>query len=322
MTEKYELSNGKEGFHISSRLLNKYRTKLIDGFWNSSEAVRERFMSVDIQQFKKMDQQHKDHIILTLTFFLLGDDFVSKIIYEQFMTRIVDRSWVGYESQKIANEDIHSETYRLLLEYFLTESEIEESTKNCCEKYPFIQNKIKWCETALRGGRLAHAIFIMAIIELLYFSSSFATIFWYRSNNLFPGISHANEMIARDEGTHGKLDLKVYKTLEFKLSEEEAHKIMGEAVVIESEFADAIVPITLGMNKNLMKQYVQFVADDILIKAGHGKIYNVGNPFPFMMELNIRRKLDFFRKPGTEYQKFRHGDYSTFNEEDFDKCSF
>lgn len=305
MIESYEQTPELEGFHVTNQIIADFRDNLIGAYWPASEAVHSESIEPDRQQFAQMDKQEQYYIICTLVMFLISDDFVDEVIEDKFLAHIKNRIWRGYETQKKANEDIHSEVYRLLLEY-LVPDDVDQYAKDIREKYTFITDKIEWCRKSLgKNTRLAHYVFIMTIIELLFFSTSFASIFWYKTQNKLPGIAYANEIIARDEGTHGTFNIYIYNTLEHRLDADEARRIMIEAVDLECAFAEEITPSKIGINKNLLCKYAQFMADDIMVNMGYKAIYNVVDiPLSYMADFGIRRKTDFFRKKDNQYQQF------------------
>ncbi len=322
LLESYELPPIYEGFHITDNTIAHFRNALITAHWPANEAVQFASMERDREDFKTMSPQERYYIECTLVLFLISDDYVDEMIEDEMLKRIKNRIWRGYETQKKSMEDIHSETYRLLLEY-LVPGRVDDIARHVREEYPFISAKIEWCRRSLSGQtRLAHCVFIMTIIELLFFSTSFATIFWYKTKDRLPGIAYANEIIARDEGSHGEFDIYIYNTLEHRLDAEEAARIMQEAVEIECTFANTITPDTLGINKELLCEYVRYIANSIMTEMHYEPLYQVAkHPLPYMMELGIRRKTDFFRKKDNSYQayvieQYQPGDPEYINPDD------
>ncbi len=294
-----------KGFIITDSNIQRYRLNLISSFWNAQEAVNDKTMAMDKEDFKKLTKEEHKFIIDILCFFLLGDDKIIDLIESQIKTRITDRSIIGHENIKISNEEIHSETYSLLLDYLAE----KDKAKFLCEKEnsPHILNKIKWAESILDSHNvpLSKVFLVMIIMELLFFSSSFASIFWFKNiKKKLLGISIANELIARDESQHGECYIYIYNNLNYKLSQSETYFIIKNAVDIEDDFINTITPESIGMNKKLLSQYIRFVADDILLKLNYEPIFRVTNPFPFMSEFNIERKIDFFRKKSTQYSNY------------------
>lgn len=320
MIEDYEKEPLLKGFHVTDVIIDEYRQNLIKANWPAHEAVHKESMHLDRKQFDMMDSDERYFIITTLILFLISDDYVDDIIEDELLSRIKNRIWKGYETQKKANEDVHSETYRLLLEY-LVPGKVDEYAEDIKNNYTFITDKINWCQRSMgrndiynikdenkveeKPVTLAHCIFIMTIIESLFFSTSFATIFWYKSKNMLPGIAYANEIIARDEGSHSMFDIYIYNTLKHKLSPEEAKKIMLEAIEIECNFISTITPTRLGINKELLCDYARYMGNEIMVNMGYEPVNNVLSlPISYMADFGIRRKVDFFRKKDNQYQAF------------------
>jgi ribonucleotide reductase beta subunit family protein with ferritin-like domain len=305
--EVFEEKSSLVGFHVSDPNINQFRLNLIKAFWNAQEVANETAMEKDRWQLNNvLTESERDFILHILRYFAGGDDAVIDFIYNQVNVRVKDRTWMGVEIQKAANEEIHSEVYALTIKYVAPEREMElmsldEFGGSLAEK------KLRWCEKSMSTEKpLANTVFVMLILEGLFFSSSFAAIFWFRERNLLPGIANANNMIINDEGEHNRFYFYIYAILEHKLPEEEAHRIMRGAVDVELEFVNFITPTTsAGMNPVLMGDYVKFVADDILVKCGYQKMWNIKNPFPFMASFALERKVDNFRIKNTNYQHFK-----------------
>lgn len=301
--EKYEITDGILGFHITSQIFYKYRRALIDNFWYADEFVNPQNMEKDIKQINDgtITEQEKKFVKGLLSFFAVGDVGIVDLSNNCISTRIKCSSWLSFENQKMANEDIHAETYSLLIDYYAPDEKTEMlSSKG---KYEFIKKKMEWCrKNTTYDAPLSKVIFTVIILELLYFSSSFCGIYWLRNNNKLAGLGATNEIIARDEGMHGKCYIDAYLTLEYKLSEEQIFELIQEAVNIEKEFVEFILPEPMaGMNSRLMAQYVEYMADDILYSLGYNKLFNSQNPFGFMMDFGKERKTDFFQKKSAEY---------------------
>lgn len=316
LIEEYEIAPEVDGFHITDNKIAEFRNNLITATWPATEAVPDDSMNLDRDQFNNMTTAERQFITGSLVLFLIADDFVDEVIEDEIVHRVKNRIWRGYEFQKQAMEDIHSETYRLLLEG-LVPGQVDEISRTVRERYTFITDKVDWCRRSMGQDpvsssdvrtptRLAHCVFVMTIIELIFFSTSFAIIFWYKSNNKLPQISYANEMIARDEGAHGEFDIYIYNTLKHRLSHEEAALIMSEAVALECLFVEAVTPDIIGINKKTLCMYAQFMADGVMQELGYAPIYGIKEcPIPYMVEFGIRRKTDFFRKKENSYQRFK-----------------
>ena len=203
-------------------------------------------------------------------------------------------------------ENIHSETYSLLIETYFKDPEEADFLFNAIDNIPFIRKKADWAirwiqsEDALYAERLV----AFAAVEGIFFSGSFAAIFWLKKRGLMPGLTFSNELICRDEGIHTDYACLLFSYLKNKPSSEIIEKIITEAVDIEKEyFSDALPVSLLGMNCDLMCQYVEFVADRLLVAFGNKKYYNVTNPFDFMENISLAGKTNFFEKRVSDYQK-------------------
>lgn len=302
--EKYEIESSRMGFHVEDPTINQFRLNLINGKWNAQELLTDHFMAKDPEQFKELPESERNYLAGILVFFAAGDDCIFEFIMQNVIPRIKSRDWIGYEIQKLSNEEIHSETYALLINKIAPDI---SSVITSIDKFKdtIAKKKLDWCRVNVSLNRpLCNVVFSLLILEALFFSSSFAAIFWFRSRNLLLGVANSNTMIANDEGEHNRAYFYIYGTLNKKLNQEEAKIIMMEAVDIETEFVDGITPVMLGMNPTIMGQYVKFVADDIMKKAGYEAIYGVENPLKFMNEFGLVRKVDNFKFKNVEYQKF------------------
>ena len=294
-----------QGFYITNENVNKFRNNLITSFWNVPEIINSKSMEKDKQELLLLNEQEQNFLLNIFFFFLLGDDEVINFIQSQITSRVTDRSIIGHENIKISNEEIHSEGYAFILEHLapLEKKNFIENIKNC----EFITNKINWCKKIFEADNsLARVFLVMIIMELLFFSTSFSSIFWFKNiKKMFLGVASLNEYIARDETQHGQCYIYIYnEMIKNRLSESEVHKILKEACEIECAFAAEITPTSIGINKFLLSQYAQFMADDICLNLNYNVIYGVSNPFPFMSEFTIERKVDFFKKKSTQYSSF------------------
>lgn len=307
--EYYETCEEPLAFQIVDDQFAKYREQIIGSHWTSHEVINETSMAKDREELAVMTPEQRRCILHINAYFAVGDVFVIHII--DYIRRVVKHpGWRALETQKASQEDIHAETYSAIIKCLAGDE--EESILRAAGEYQTAKRKLEWCESVLgsveslptRRVSLAKVVLVMIVTELLFFSSSFATIFWYKSKNLLLGISMANEFIARDEGTHGRIGVYIYNTLQHKLTTSEVTAIVSDAVRIECEFADSIIPSMPGMNAEEMKKYIKFVGDKILTDLGCSPVWNFTNPFSFMNEFGIERRTDFFYRKPTEYQAF------------------
>lgn len=204
----------------------------------------------------------------------------------------------------MAMENIHSETYSLLIDTYIQNNFEKNDLFNALNKYDCIKKKgdwaLKWIED--KESNFATRLVAFACVEGIFFSGAFCSIFWLKKRGLMPGLTFSNELISRDEALHTEFAVLLYSKLLYKLSEKQLHSIIKEAVEIEQEFICSALPCRLlGMNSNLMKQYIEFVADRLSLQLGYSKIFNSKNPFDFMEMISLESKTNFFEKRVSEY---------------------
>lgn len=212
------------------------------------------------------------------------------------------RCFYGFQ---IAIENIHSETYSLLIDTFIKDAKKRNHLFNAIETVPCVKKKADWALRWIGGSEsFAERLVAFAAVEGIFFSGSFCSIFWLKKRGLMPGLSFSNELISRDEGLHCDFAALLYSKLQNKLPERTVRKIITDAVDSEKEFITEALPVSLiGMNASLMKQYIEFVADRLMVALGYGKIYNTTNPFDWMEMISLEGKTNFFEKRVGEYQK-------------------
>jgi len=202
-------------------------------------------------------------------------------------------------------ENVHSETYSLLIDTYIKDPKEKDYLFNAIETFPPVRKKADWAMRWIDNGSYAERLVAFAAVEGIFFSGSFCSIFWLKKRGLMPGLTFSNELISRDEGMHMDFACLLYNNhLVNKLSNEKITKIITDAVSIEEEFVTESLPVRLiGMNSDLMNQYIQFVADRLLVQLGCDKVYNTTNPFDFMDMISLQGKTNFFEKRVAEYQK-------------------
>jgi ribonucleoside-diphosphate reductase beta chain len=206
---------------------------------------------------------------------------------------------------QIMMENIHSETYSLLIDTYIKDTKEKNYLFNAIETFEPVKKKAEWAMRWIDNGSYAERLVSFAAVEGIFFSGSFCSIFWLKKRGLMPGLTFSNELISRDEGLHCDFACMLYNNhLVNKLPKEQVQKIIADAVEIEKEFVTESLPVRLiGMNSDLMSQYIEFVADRLLTELGNDKIYNTSNPFDFMDMINLQGKTNFFEKRVGEYQK-------------------
>ena len=206
---------------------------------------------------------------------------------------------------QIMMENIHSETYSLLIDTYIKDKAEKDKLFNAIETLECVKEKANWALEWIENGSFAERIVAFAAVEGIFFSGSFCSIFWLKKRGLMPGLSFSNELISRDEGMHCDFACLLYNDhIVNKLPKKTIEKIILDAVAIEKEFICEALPVRLiGMNADLMSQYIEFVADRLLVELGNEKVFNVTNPFDFMDMISLQGKTNFFEKRVGEYQK-------------------
>jgi len=211
------------------------------------------------------------------------------------------RCFYGFQ---IMIENIHSEAYSLLIDTYIKDLAEKNSLFHALETVPCVTKKAEWALRWIGQGSFSERLIAFAAVEGIFFSGSFCSIFWLKKRGLMPGLSFANELISRDEGLHCDFACLLYSQLKHKLPIETVQKIIQNAVTIEKEFVKDALPVRLiGMNADLMCQYIEFVADRLLVALGCPKIFNATNPFDFMDLISLSGKTNFFERRVSEYQK-------------------
>jgi ribonucleoside-diphosphate reductase beta chain len=211
------------------------------------------------------------------------------------------RCFYGFQ---IMMENIHSETYALLIDTYVKDPSEKDRLFHAIETVPAVKKKAEWALRWIDNGNFAERLVAFAAVEGIFFSGSFCSIFWLKKRGLMPGLTFSNELISRDEGLHCEFACLLYKMLENRLSEEAVQNIILDAVKIEKEFITEALPVGLiGMNSTLMSEYIEFVADRWLSELGYAKVYNTANPFDFMEMISLQGKTNFFEKRVGDYQK-------------------
>ena len=201
-------------------------------------------------------------------------------------------------------ENIHSETYALLIDTYIKDPQEKHRLFHAIDTVPAVKKKAEWALRWIENGSFAERLVAFAAVEGIFFSGSFCSIFWLKKRGLMPGLTFSNELISRDEGLHCEFACLLYSMLQNKLTQGEVAAIISDAVAIEKEFITEALPVKLiGMNADLMKQYIEFVADRWLVELGNHKIYNSSNPFDFMEMISLEGKTNFFEKRVGDYQK-------------------
>jgi ribonucleoside-diphosphate reductase subunit M2 len=270
-------------------------------FWTPEEID----FSKDHSDWAKLTKDEKHFITHVLAFFAGSDGIVMENLVRRFQGEVDSQVIKLFYSFQNAMEGIHSETYSLLIDTYVKNEEEKAKLFNAIETIPCIKAKAEWAlkwmnATKNFGTRLT----AFACVEGIFFSGAFCAIFWLKKRGLLPGLTFSNELISRDEGLHTQFAVALFHTLENKPDHEEIKAIITSAVVIEKEFICESLPCALiGMNSNMMYEYIEFVADRLAVQLGLKKIYGRQNPFDFMDLISLEGKTNFFEKKVSEYSR-------------------
>jgi ribonucleotide reductase beta subunit family protein with ferritin-like domain len=271
-------------------------------FWTAEEID----LSQDVREWTKLSSDEQHFIKHVLAFFAASDGIVNENLAERFMSDIQipeARCFYGFQ---IAIENIHSETYSLLIDTYIRDNAEKQRLFNAIDTVPAVQRKANWAMKWIGSdSSFAERLVAFAAVEGIFFSGSFCAIFWLKKRGLMPGLTFSNELISRDEGLHCDFACLLYKMLKHtKLPQETIYGLIGDAVEIEKEFITESLPVDLiGMNAKLMTEYIEFVADRLIYSLGYEKMYNTKNPFDWMEMISLSGKTNFFEKKVGEYQK-------------------
>lgn len=270
-------------------------------FWTAEEID----LSQDLKDWENLTSGEKHFITHVLAFFAASDGIVNENLVQNFANEVQYTEAKFFYGFQIAIENIHSEAYSLLIDTYVKDPTERHRLFNAIETIEWVGKKADWALRWISKGSFAERLIAFAAVEGIFFSGSFCAIFWLKKRGLMPGLTFSNELISRDEGLHCDFACLLYNQhIQNKLPEERVAQIIADAVAIESEFVSDALPVKLiGMNANLMTQYIQFVADRLLLELGCKKIYNVTNPFDFMEMIALQGKTNFFEKRVGEYQK-------------------
>jgi ribonucleotide reductase beta subunit family protein with ferritin-like domain len=274
--------------------------KQMDCFWRAEEID----LSKDIDDWNKLGKNEQYFIKMVLAFFAASDGIVLENLGIRFMSEVQPAEAKAFYSFQMMMENVHSETYSQLIDTYIKDSSEKKTLFEAIDNFPCIKKKadwaIKWIQD--QDSNFARRLVAFACVEGIFFSGSFCAIYWLKKRGLMPGLTLSNQFISRDEGMHTDFAVLLYSKLLNKLSQEEIHKIIEEAVEIEKEFiCDALPCRLIGMNSTLMSQYIEFVADRLVVQLGYEKIFHSGNPFDFMEMISVENKSNFFETRVSEY---------------------
>jgi len=270
-------------------------------FWTAEEID----LGQDMKDWIGLSDGERHFISHVLAFFAASDGIVNENLAVNFLSEVQYAEAKCFYGFQIMMENIHSETYSLLIDTYIKNPQEKDRLLRAIETVPCVQKKAEWALRWIDSGDFAERLIAFAAVEGIFFSGSFCSIFWLKKRGLMPGLSFSNELISRDEGLHCDFACLLYtRHIVNQLPKERVTEIIADAVRIEQEFVTDSLPVSLiGMNAELMNQYIEFVADRLLVALGCEKIYNAINPFDFMEMISLQGKTNFFEKRVGEYQK-------------------
>ncbi|CAM3797169.1 ribonucleoside-diphosphate reductase small subunit [Aquirufa aurantiipilula] len=288
-------------FPIKHNDIWKFYKQAEASFWTAEEIDLQQ----DLADWKKMNDGERHFISHVLAFFAASDGIVNENLANNFLKEVQYAEAKCFYGFQIMMENIHSETYSLLIDTYIQEPKEKDRLLRAIETIDCVKKKAEWALKWIESESFVERLISFAAVEGIFFSGSFCSIFWLKKRGLMPGLSFSNELISRDEGLHCDFACLLYTDhIKNKVSQERVYEIITNAVEIEKEFVTVALPVSLiGMNADLMCQYIEFVADRLLVSLGCKKFYNATNPFDFMEMISLQGKTNFFEKRVAEYQK-------------------
>jgi ribonucleoside-diphosphate reductase subunit M2 len=274
--------------------------KQVDCFWTVGEVDT----SKDLAHWKTLTDEEKHFISLILAFFSSSDGIVMENLASRFMNDVQLAEARAFYGFQIAMENIHSHMYSVLIDTYIKDYEERDKLFHAIDNFSCIAKKANWAKKWIGDNRSSFAsrLVAFAVVEGIFFSSAFASIYWIKKRGIMPGLTFSNELISRDEALHTEFAILLYSKLQRKLPKKRIYDIIQEAVEIEKEFIIEAIPCRMiGMNATLMIQYIEFVADRLCLQLGYDKIYNSKNPFEFMELISMESKVNFFERTNSEY---------------------
>ena len=278
--------------------------KSVDCFWRTEEID----LSKDLNDWnEKLDDNERYFIKMILAFFASSDGLVNFNLGERFLNEVGIQEAKCFYSFQLFIENIHAQTYGVLIDTYIRDDVEKMKCFNAINEYDCIKEKADWCLKYINSeDDFATRLMCFAIVEGVFFSGAFCSIFWLKKRGLLQGLCFSNELISRDEALHTEFAVLLYSKLINKVPKEKVYSIFKEAVEIEQQFICNALPCRLvGMNADLMKDYIEFIADRLLVQLGYSKLWNTKNPFTFMEMISLEGKTNFFEK--------RVGDYALAN---------
>lgn len=293
-------------FPIKDKDIWEMYQRQLSSFWRAEEID----ISRDREDWDNVLTDNERHFIsMILAFFAASDGIVMENLAQRFFNDVQLAEARAFYSFQIAMENIHSQTYSLLIDSYINDDLYKKSLFEAITEFPCVTKKAEWARKFIGDPVSSFAVRLVAFacVEGIQFSGAFASIFWLKKRGLMPGLTFSNELISRDEALHTEFAILLYSKLDNKLDQRQVHAILTEAVDIEIEFiCDALPCRLLGMNSANMSTYIQFIADRLSVQLGYSKIYNVSNPFDFMEFISVEQKTNFFENRVSEYALTNH----------------
>ena len=289
-------------FPIKHHDLWEWYKKCEASFWTAEEID----LHQELTDWKtKLNDDERYFIKHILAFFAASDGIVNENLAENFVNEVQYSEAKFFYGFQIMMENIHSETYSLLIDTYVKDDAEKDKLFNAIETFPAIKKKADWALKWIESDSFAERLIAFAGVEGIFFSGAFCSIFWLKKRGLMPGLTFSNELISRDEGVHCDYAVHLHNNhLVNKVPKERITEILTDALEIEKEFITESLPVSLiGMNAKLMTQYLEFVTDRLLVELNCDKVYNSTNPFEFMDMISLQGKTNFFEKRVSEYQK-------------------
>jgi ribonucleoside-diphosphate reductase beta chain len=288
-------------FPIVQQDIWKYYKQAEASFWTAEEID----LSHDLKDWENLTDGERHFITHVLAFFAASDGIVNENLAEHFVSEVQYTEAKFFYGFQIAIENIHSETYSLLIDTYVKDPKEKDRLFHAVDHMDCVKKKADWALRWISNGTFQERLIAFAAVEGIFFSGSFCSIFWLKKRGLMPGLAFSNELISRDEGLHCDFACHLYtKHVVGKLPEQRVIDIIKDAVAIEQEFVTDALPVNLiGMNADQMCRYIEFVADRLLNELVGKKVYNSTNPFDFMEMISLRGKTNFFERRVGEYQK-------------------
>ena len=282
-------------------------------FWTAEEVD----LTDDIRDWQKLSENEQFFVKNVLSFFAASDGIVNENLAENFYREVQYPEAKFFYGMQLAMENIHSLMYSLLIDTYINNPKEKDECFNAIDRLPAVQKKAKWALDWIENASFQERLVAFAAVEGIFFSGSFCSIFWLKSRGVMPGLCNANALIFKDENLHCDFAIHLLNNhVENKPSEKRIKEILLSALEIEKEFITESLPVSLiGMNSNLMKQYLEFVVDGLLVKFGCKKQFNVEQPFKFMEQIAVETKGNFFESRTVEYQKAKLNETITFTDD-------